>query len=753
MRKNRGLWVSVVFTVVLAAGSLAGLVTGTLSPTLGLDLQGGVAVILSAPEGTDTAVMEQALENIRRRVDGFGVAEPDIFLSGTTIEVQIPGESNSTIEERASDLHCLLTADETNLGCSASEQDAEDLLDGLEIISTPSDVCLVAGGEDELACFSSKAEAAAARSGITVAPKATESPTPSPSGTSSASPTGSPVSPTVGPPPAADQYCLTDLTNVELACYDSQSEAQEALDGIETEVRERSWCLVPAAPEPTPTPTVTPTPTATPPESPTPASTGSATPAGTTTPTPSATPTASVAPNAQLLYSQLDLSGAEPLPCELGSEDEAKDELDGIEVRSVTMRFCVVSPQGDDLGCYVDRSAADERQRDTGQKRLLDVIGRTARLEERPTLEIITPDSPVYQSLPLTCGTEQEQQTAACKGDSLDDEEVVYMDQSGNKVRLAPVVLTGGNITRATAGIIGATQTNVQSEWAVFFELDSEGTQRFADATTAALNAPSPRNQIAIVVDRVIVSNPVVQSEILGGSGQITGNFRQEEAEDLATVLSAGALPVELTKESVRTVSPTLGEESLKQGIVAGIAGLVLLFLYLLVYYRLLGVVAWLGMSIWAFLALGLVSVAGTEVGYALTLAGVAGLVISLGVTADSYIVFFERLKDELRSGKSPRTVVRPAFQRAFRTIVAADIVTLIAAFVLYVTAVSSVRGFALTLGVATMLDMFVVYFFKRPTVILIAQSPRLIGLKGFGLRSAAAVDHAPSGSFPEGKP
>ena len=208
-------------------------------------------------------------------------------------------------------------------------------------------------------------------------------------------------------------------------------------------------------------------------------------------------------------------------------------------------------------------------------------------------------------------------------------------------------------------------------------------------------------------------------------------------------MLNAGALPVELTRQSVQTVSPTLGAQSLRQGIIAGIAGLILLFLYLLLYYRLLGIVAWVGMTIWAILALGPgVASPASSFGYALSLAGVAGLVISLGVTADSYIVFFERLKDEVRSGRSPRTATQPAFKRAFRTIVAADTVTGIAAAVLYLTAVSSVRGFALTLGVATLLDLFVVYFFKRPTVYLIARNPRLVEMPGFGLGSAAAADH-----------
>ena len=205
--------------------------------------------------------------------------------------------------------------------------------------------------------------------------------------------------------------------------------------------------------------------------------------------------------------------------------------------------------------------------------------------------------------------------------------------------------------------------------------------------------------------------------------------------------MNAGALPVELTRQSVRTVSPTLGDESLHQGIIAGLAGLVLLFVYLLFYYRLLGVVAWFGMTIWAILAITLRVDRGRPVRVRTVARGCRGIGISLGVTADSYIVFFERLKDEVRSGKSPRAAVQPAFARAYKTIVAADIVTGLAAAVLYITAVSSVRGFALTLGVATLLDLFVVYFFKRPTVFLIAKNERLVSLRGFGLTSGVAAE------------
>ncbi len=406
-------------------------------------------------------------------------------------------------------------------------------------------------------------------------------------------------------------------------------------------------------------------------------------------------------------------------------------------------RFCVVSSAGEQLGCSVRRDQALDLQRQSGQERLLRVIGETARLEERAVLEIV----PVSDPRPITCGTEEERELPRCSHDALASEEVVYpgpspVGQGVAKFVLGPTVISGEDFNSAAAVIDPQT-----GAWTVSFDLNDDGAESFADATTAAVAAPEPMNQIAIIVDRVVISSPVVNEPITGGNGVITGGFSEQEAKDLATQLNAGALPVELTRQSVRTVSPTLGEESLQQGILAGLAGLILLFLYLLFYYRLLGVVAWLGMTIWAVLAVALISIAGDQFGYALSLAGVAGLVISLGVTADSYIVFFERLKDEVRSGKSPRAAVQPAFARAYKTIVAADIVTILAAGVLYLTAVSSVRGFALTLGVATLLDLFVVWFFKRPTVFLIAKNEKLVNMPGFGLTSGVAAEAAREGA------
>lgn len=709
MRRTRGLWVSMLFVGLLTGLAVVGLVGGGLRPQLGLDLEGGVSAILSAPEGTPPDVMERALENIRRRVDAFGVGEPDIFLSGTTIEVQIPGAAKSTVVRRPVDLRCLVGDPSTNFGCTADEAVAADALDGLEIGSRPTEVCLVTGDGDELSCHSSRAEAEFARLGIAIVAKdGTASPSASPSAS---------ASPSSGPAPAAEQYCLTGETGAELACFPERPQAERAQRSIELRITKREFCVearAPASPSPSPSPSAS----------------ASATPSTTTEP-PSA-------------FSRLEDANDE-LPC-LASENDAQAALARIAAMPVTERSCVVSSGGGELGCFLTRDRAARLQRETGSRRLLDQIGKTARLEVRKTLALISPGDPAYLSTAITCGTPEEQATPACGADALAGRDITYLDGDGDpntldtKVVMGEVVITGADIDRALAVLQGDTVP----EWTVQFELSGEGTKAFADATTAALSQPPPRNRIAIVVDRDIISNPSVDEAITAGRGFIRGGFSEDSARELATQLSAGSLPVELTRQSVRTISPTLGSESLRQGVFAGIAGLVLLLLYLLFYYRLLGIVAWLGMSIWAGLALALISLAGDRFGYALSLAGVAGLVISLGITADSYIVFFERLKDEVRNGRSARSAVQPAFKRAFRTIVAADIVTGIAAAVLYVTAVSSVRGFALTLGVATLLDLFVVYFFKRPTVFLIARSPGLIRMRGLGLESGVAADHVP---------
>ena len=690
MRRTRGLWLSVLFVLALVGAGVAGFAVG-IRPVLGLDLEGGVSVILSAPPGTPRDVMERALENIRERVDAFGVAEPQIFVTGNNIEVQLPGLARGRIEERPTEQWCLVDGGEDH-GCAPSEAEARAALEALAVEAQPAEVCLETAEGERLDCFGSRDAARAALDGISVGPPPSPAATPSPGAS----------------PAPSGNACLVGALGKVYRCFDTRKEASAALEGIAVRVTRERFCVVEGAGEPA------------------------------ATPSPGATPT----PAPPRLSSRYE---PEPLPCAESRED-AEAALAALRVERFTREFCVVSSAGRELGCRLTRDEARALEQATGQERLLQLIGTTARLEQRQVLDILTPGSPGYDTTPVTCPTQVEREEPACSFRALKDQRVVYLGKDGRtKYVLGPVEVTGDAIKRATAVFATATQTNLETGWRVDFQLTDEGSKVFADVTSRLVSEPPPKNQLAIVLDRVVISAPRVQSAITGGMGQITGSFTEREAKDLATVLNAGALPVELTRQQVVTVSPTLGRESLHQGLVAGIGGLVLLAAYLAFYYRLLGVVTWIGMSAWAVLALALVSVLGRTAGYSLTLAGVAGLVVSLGITADSYIVFYERLKDEVRHGRSPRAAVFPAFSRSFRTILTADFVTLLAAVILYLVAVSSVRGFALTLGLSTLLDVFVVYFLKRPLVFLIARSRRLVELRGFGLVSGVAAEPAPA--------
>ncbi len=652
MKQTRWLWLSIAFVGVLVLASLVGFATGALKPTLGLDLEGGVSVILQAPEGTPDAVMQQALENIRNRVDSFGVGEPQIYVSGRNIEVQLPGLAKGTVEQRDKTQYCLIGANDANYGCAAAKADAESQLSDISV-RDQTQVCLKSDTLTlENVCYGSAADAKSAISALTTSQETT--------GTNNG------------------KWCVKDPNGATYGCFDTKKEATQAKAGITTS-KDTQFCLAGA--------------------------------------------------------------GSSNLPCGFTDKASADAALQAIQVKTFDSQYCVISSAGVNLGCYLTQAEAQQKLQDTGQSRLLDLIGTTARLEQREVLQVIQPSDPSFAAQALTCDNDPTSSTPDCPADSntLKNQDVWLIGQDGAKYHLGKVLVTGDMIKKATAVFRTASSTSLDTGWEISFDLTKEGSSVFSDVTTQLQG-----KQLAIILDNEVISAPTIQSPITNGSGVITGSFTKQRAEDLATVLNAGALPVQLTKLQTLTVSATLGSESLRQGVIAGMVGLALLFLYLLFYYRLLGVVAWVGMSIWAILALALISLAGTAFGYSLTLAGIAGLVISLGVTADSYIVFFERLKDEVRHGKTARSAVQPAFKRAYRTIVAADMVTAIAAVVLYLTAVSSVRGFALTLGVATLLDLFVVYFFKRPTVFLIARNQRLVTLRGFGLQSGVAAEGEP---------
>ncbi|HEX8771190.1 MAG TPA: SecD/SecF family protein translocase subunit, partial [Acidimicrobiales bacterium] len=237
------------------------------------------------------------------------------------------------------------------------------------------------------------------------------------------------------------------------------------------------------------------------------------------------------------------------------------------------------------------------------------------------------------------------------------------------------------------------------------------------------------------------------------GSGQITGSFTEAEAKDLALVLRYGSLPVQLQPETVQTVSASLGKDSLHAGLVAGIVGLALVALYMVLYYRALGLVVWAGLAVTGALMFTIVTLLGETRGLALSLAGATGIIVSVGVTVDSYVVYFERLKDDLRAGKTIRSSVDRSFSRAYRTILAADFVSLIGAVVLYVLSVGSVRGFAFFLGLSTLLDVIIAYFFTRPMVVLLARNRFFTEARWVGVARGLAASSAMRSAAPNPQP
>jgi preprotein translocase subunit SecD len=299
------------------------------------------------------------------------------------------------------------------------------------------------------------------------------------------------------------------------------------------------------------------------------------------------------------------------------------------------------------------------------------------------------------------------------------DQLLVTCDSDGFKYILGPTAVEGTHLSGADAGL---PQSGVGS-WQVNLSFDGTGTKQFAQTTKDLVSKQSPQNQFAIVLDGQVVSAPVVQSEIPTGRAEITGNFSQSEAKDLANVLKYGALPLAFDQSELNEISPTLGSDYLRVGIIAGALGLALVALYLLLYYRGLGLVAMASLVVAGLLTYASVVLLGQWIGFTLTLAGIAGLIVAVGITADSFVVFFERLRDEVREGRSLRAAVEHGWRRARRTILVADFVSFLAAAVLYILSIGSVRGFAFALGLTTVIDVVVVFFFTKPLIALLART------------------------------
>ncbi len=290
-------------------------------------------------------------------------------------------------------------------------------------------------------------------------------------------------------------------------------------------------------------------------------------------------------------------------------------------------------------------------------------------------------------------------------------------DRDGTaKYALQPAFILGTQVTNAQAQL--DSQTN---KWSVSLEFDSEGSKKLAEASTSMYQKTSPQNQFAIVLDGVVYSSPYFSEPITGGQAQITGQFTTEQAADLANVLKYGSLPVSLSVGQVTSITPTVGTDYLHAGLIAGAIGLLLVAIFLFLYYRVLGLVAVASLVLAGIISYCLFVLFGRQLGFTLTLAGVAGAIVSIGITADSFIVYFERIRDEIREGRSLRVAAEVGWVRARRTLLAADFVSFLGAVVLYVLSIGNVRGFAFALGLTTLVDVAVAFTFTRPAVSVLA--------------------------------
>lgn len=366
-------------------------------------------------------------------------------------------------------------------------------------------------------------------------------------------------------------------------------------------------------------------------------------------------------------------------------------------------------------------------------RRVIELVGQTAELRFRQVLAetsgvpttatdaAATPPAGISPELnalyaALDCTIPENRQGTGT--DVATDVILACSTDGGAKYILAGAEVLGRQVSKATAAV----DTTTGGNWFVSLTFNGEGTKAFGDQTARVVSLTAPQNQVAIVLDGLVVSAPRINEAIRGGSAQITGNFTQLEAQDLANVLKYGSLPLAFDRGEVQQVSPTLGADQLSAGLLAGGLGLGLVLLYSVLYYRGLGLVTVGSLTVAAAMIYLLVLLLGEWIGFTLTLAGIAGIIVAIGITADSFIVYFERIRDELREGKSLRSAVETGWVRARRTIVVADSVSIIAAVLLYFLAVGGVRGFAFTLGLTTLVDLLVIFAFTKPMMTILSK-------------------------------
>ncbi|MDQ3782522.1 MAG: protein translocase subunit SecD, partial [Actinomycetota bacterium] len=467
----------------------------------------------------------------------------------------------------------------------------------------------------------------------------------------------------------------------------------------------------------------------------------------------------------------LDLRGgfAVTLVAPEGTDDEVLDKAVEIMRQRIENLGSVQEPE---ISVQGNRAILVQLPGVEDRDRALEAVGTTGTLSFRPVLEIgrispaftngTLPLPPELQAPTTTTTTTAPEATSTTAGDAsttttqattttttaapvipdnidpdtgitiVDDiaAEGYLAGDDGLIYRVGPAFLAGADVTGAQAGFVGTITGGV----IVDPEFTAEGATKFEDATAILSQFPlgDPRRQMAIVVDGVVNSAPSIDQSVAPGTSldadQVyitigTADNAQAEAEDLATILRYGALPTDLERERVESISASLGDDSLRAGLIAGIGALLVVAIGFVLYYRAFGILAIVGFTIFGSLLLLVLTLLSRLQGATLTLAGVTGIIVSIGITSDSYVVFFERVKEDHRKGRPLRPAVDQGFKSAFRTILTADFIAFAGSALLWILAIGPVKGFALTLGLATLIDVTVAYFFTRPASMLLVRS------------------------------
>jgi preprotein translocase subunit SecD len=336
----------------------------------------------------------------------------------------------------------------------------------------------------------------------------------------------------------------------------------------------------------------------------------------------------------------------------------------------------------------------------------------------------------------------------------IDDPKVAIAtcDTTGfSKFILGPVEVEGTDIADANAGTVTTSTGATTNTWAVNLKFTASGSDKFAATTGRLFPLAAPQNQFAITLDGYVITAPTLQAVITGGTAQITGNFDKNSSKALADQLKYGALPITFEVQSQENISATLGSEQLTSGLLAGAIGLLLVIIYSFFQYRGLALVTVGSLVVAGVITYLMIALLSWRQGYHLSLSGVAGLIVAIGITADSFIVYFERVRDELRDGRSLGASVESGWKRAIRTILVSDGVSLLAAVVLYALTVGNVRGFAFTLGLTTLIDLAVVILFTHPMLELLAKTKFFSSghpWSGFDSKALGATSYVGRGAF-----